>query len=48
MSENGSVIGNAAQHENPEVGDVGEAESGTDAEEFGEDRSQKCGFTLPL
>ena len=41
VSNNATVIGNAAQHENSEVRDVGEDESGTDGEEFAEDWSQK-------
>ena len=41
VSNNATVIGNAAQHENSEVQDVGEDESGADGEEFTEDCSQK-------
>ena len=36
-----TVTDNAALHQNPEVRDVGEGESGTDAEEFETDWSQK-------
>ena len=35
--DNATVIGNAAQQENLEVGDVGEDESATDGEEFADD-----------
>ena len=41
VSNNATVIGNAAQHENSEVQDVGEDKSGADGEEFLEDWSQK-------
>ena len=35
--DNATVIGNAAQQENLEAGDVGEDESATDGEEFADD-----------